>query len=134
MAIVIDSGDAGHDAPDDAYASVGDLARYLGVEEAPAGAARMLARASDHLGPVLALARYATVGGVATDTAIRSAIARATCAQVEQWLEVGEDHAIAGFPVDTAMSRGKVSESKRPAVYAPRALAILAGAGLRVSL
>lgn len=134
MAIVIQPGGL-TPTGDRVYATVNDLQVYLGAEATMPSdeeAARMLARASEHLDGLLAYARYQTdTSGKPTDAKIAAAIKVATCAQVEQWLEVGEDHPIAGFPSDTSMTRSKTSESKRPAFYAPRAIALLQRAGIR---
>lgn len=118
------------------YATAADLAEYLGQPE-PTGepspdTVRLLHRASEHLDPYLSLCRYRTdPAGYPLDPWIRDALRDATCAQVEQWNEVGESEAIAGYSSDTAISYGRVSTSRRPSRVAPRAVAALTSAGIR---
>lgn len=117
------------------YATSADLATFLGTD-APVDADRLLARASEHLDSFLALCVYdVDANGNPTVANQRNAIGLATCAQVEQWLEVGEDNLIAGYPGDTMMVRGRqISDSKRPAKFAPRAIALLYRAGIQPSV
>lgn len=93
-------------------------------------AARLLARASEVIAEAVT-SGYATLadGSPAYDwDAI--ALRDATCAQVEQWLEVGEENDIAGYSRGTAMSSGGMSLSALPSMLAPRARRILRQAGL----
>lgn len=69
-----------------AYASEADLAEYLGVGESqlPDDAERLLERASE-------LVDYLTLGRINTANAEHAEAAKkATCAQVESWLETEE--------------------------------------------
>jgi hypothetical protein len=66
---------------------------------------------------------------LATDTDIAAALSDATCAQVEFWVEVGEEHDIAGMG-DRQASIGHLSMEKLPPELAPRALRLLSTAGL----
>lgn len=89
---------------------------------------RLLARASrkvDHW----ARAGYATDDeGVATDAIVRQALSDATCAQVEQWIEVGEENDVDGL-AGTQISVTGYSGTRAPAL-APRAYEALAEIGL----
>lgn len=74
------------------YATVTELATYLGVGGGtlPADASRLLERAGD-------LVKLATLNrGNVADVEQKTALRDATCAQVEFWLSVGEDHAVTG--------------------------------------
>lgn len=114
------------------YATSADLVTFLGTDTAPDGADRLLARASEWLDGYLMLCQYDTDGlGFPLQAAQRVAACQAACAQVEQWIEVGEDNAISGYPGDTQMFRGRqIMDSKRPGRFAPRAIGILQRAGL----
>lgn len=109
----------------DPFATEADLAAWLaeGPYPVPAGdaATRVLTRASE-------LVDWCSTGTYTTDpvdVAVTDALMRATCAQVEQWLEVGEESDIAGYPDDTYMSSGGLSINRQPAKLAPRAARIL---------
>lgn len=71
-----------------AYATTTDLATYLGVDQAAltTDAPRLLDRASD-------LMDYVTHGGLGygADYDAQQAAKKATCAQVEYWLQNGEE-------------------------------------------
>jgi hypothetical protein len=64
--------------------------------------------------------------GAALDTDIAAALRDATCAQVEQWIEVGEENAVDGL----AGSPRSVGGGMRAPSLAPRAAEILLLAGL----
>lgn len=100
----------------------GDYADLAPTSEA---ADRVLARASELIGACTA-GTYDTPADA--DTA--AALADATCAQVEQWFEVGEENDIAGWNRRKSMTFGTVTVAELPAVLAPRAARILAAAGL----
>lgn len=99
--------------------------------EAPGNPGRILARASevitDH---IFGQYEIDSGTGLPTDTDLVDVLGYATCAQVEQWLEVGEENDIAGFPDGTAMALGAGAVTHLPAVLAPRAARILRRAGL----
>lgn len=105
------------------HATPDDLATYTG-QPAPADADRMLARASD----VITAACLAVYSIDSTDTA--AALRDATCAQVEQWLSIGETNDIDGLPSDTYSAAGGASMNRQPNRLAPRALRHLRMAGL----
>jgi hypothetical protein len=107
-----------------AYATTADLATYLGIPEAdlPADSTRQLQRASE-------LLDYATMGRTtATETA--DAAKSATMAQVEFWLEAGEESDIYGSKNFRSHSIGGVSIQGRISELAPRAKRILSAEGL----
>lgn len=116
-------------------ATPADLTAWLpadGTITVPTGpeAERLILRASE------TVAEHATVGwtvdtlGDPDVTEVREALRDATCAQVEQWLEVGEENDIAGYPRGTAMGMGSMNLSRLPSILAPRAKRILRTAGL----
>lgn len=125
------------------WATTTDLNAYLtgSPYPAPSGdtATRLLARAfeviDDHT-----TGTWAEVAGVPTwtdpsdDTItvdVTDTLVAAVCAQVEQWLEVGEDNDIAGYARDTTVSFG-VSTTSLPDLLAPRAARVLRKALLLV--
>lgn len=74
-----------------AYATTAQLATYLNVAEGDLTVGdRELERASELLDEVI-VTSYDT-----DDSDVEDALADATCAQVEFWLEVGEEHDISG--------------------------------------
>jgi len=76
-----------------AYATVDDLGAYLG-KEPPADSQRMLARAQDLLDAALKSSPYAVdANGNPTDAAVIAAFNKAACAQVEYWIENGDEFA-----------------------------------------
>lgn len=68
--------------------------------------------------------------GVPVEVEIRNALRDATCAQVEQWLSVGEDNDVDGYPQSTPVSTNGTSVGLRPARLSPRARDLLRDAGL----
>jgi hypothetical protein len=110
------------------YAISQDLATYLGTA-APTDADRLLLRASEMVEEAMG-ANYDS-----TDTTLAEAARQATCAQVEYWLEVGEQQDLRGPLVGLTM--GKVSyqygtgkDRVSPSYLAPRAKRYLAQRGL----
>jgi hypothetical protein len=93
------------------YADTTDLANFL-RSAPPIGAAKMLEDASRKMDGVLLTAVYATDAlGMPTDARKRKAIADATCAIVEWWIESGGD--ALGVEGDwTSASAGGVSVSR----------------------
>lgn len=89
---------------------------------------RLLSRASELLASTAIRARF-SVGddGLPTDSTIADTLADACCAQVEYWLDIGEDFAIEGLV--GAMS-ALSSSVQAPASLAPRAYHILHASGL----
>lgn len=107
-----------------AYATTSELATYLGIAEAdlPPDAARQLERASE-------LIDYATMNRT-TATENADPAKRATMAQVEFWLEAGEEADIYGAKNFQSHSIGGVTIQGRISELAPRAKRILVLEGL----
>jgi hypothetical protein len=107
-----------------AYATTEQLQAHLGASATlPADAERLLTRASE-------LLEYFTLGRIdVNDTTDADVAARATCAQVEFWMETDESHAILGIEggKDTAIGSLRFNN---PSQLAPRARMILTTAGL----
>ncbi|MDT3395589.1 hypothetical protein RKE29_02805 [Streptomyces sp. B1866] len=119
------------------YATPEQLAAYTGTP-APAGADRLLARASEDVDAALVTAVYdVDADGNPTAAAVAAALAEATCAQVEYQVATGDDGTGAAGQWD-AVSVGPVSLSGRKAGVpaasgvdlAPRAHRALRRAGL----
>ena len=106
-----------------AHASTAQLAEWLDVEEEDLveGAARLLDRATDVIDD-------AVVSPYVTDAEdVLAALADATCAQVEFWLEVGEEHDVTGQRGQIAIGgQGGLAISRLPSTLAPRARRALA--------
>jgi len=126
------------------YAAPADLAAYTGTAVPPAGAEftrqqGQLDRAADLIARVTRTARMPIdSAGVPTITLARTAVARATCAQVAYWGEA-LDETGAGALYDSVkmagveLTRARTSSgSRHPAGsrLAPAALDILTAAGL----
>lgn len=111
------------------YATKQQLAAYLLIEESalPPEVDKLVARAGD-------LIDYATMGRVDSElVAHTDAVAKAVCAQVESWLEVGDDADLSAMPQSFSigsfsMTQGTDLQSSSP--LAPRARRILVTAGL----
>lgn len=63
-----------------------------------------------------------------TPATVLDALRDATCAQVEQWCDVGESNAIAGYSRNTSMT--SIGVSRLPDVLAPRAVMLLRAEGI----
>lgn len=112
-----------------AYASEAELTAWLPAGTSVDDAARLLARASTRIdGVVTAPFDVDPNTDLPTDTDVAAALRDATCAQVEQWLEVGEENDIDGL-AGTEVSVQGYSGKRAPKV-APRAFDILQQAGL----
>lgn len=121
-----------------AYATTAQLESYLGTE-APTDATRLLARAvevileatmSQIAEPTDPAAVPVTVGSETATELLQIACRKACCAQVEYWIEVGEDPDLR--PNVSTYSRGRVSTSFSGGGLprlAPRAQRILFNAG-----
>jgi hypothetical protein len=121
------------------YATVEQLTAYLGVA-APADADRLLDRASEIVTGLIRTAVYVTDDtGAATDAAVSDALARATCAQVEWWIETGDSTGASSQYSQVSigsvnLSRGSNGGQTGPAPReAPQAVTILWTAGLLTS-
>lgn len=117
-----------------AYATGAELQAYLGGASLPSDASRLLNRASD-------LIDYATFGKINQTNAEQMLTAKnATCAQVEYWINVGEQIDIAGsqsqfdsisigtFQMSkstSSNSKSKSSGTSQTDAIAPRAKRIL---------
>lgn len=111
-----------------AYATEQDLADYLGVSLAdlPSDSERLLERASEDVD-------YYTLGRATQGEATKLA----TCAQVEMWLEVGEETSIRGALASFSIGRWSATYANvsggsggGPPALAPRAKRHLLLAGL----
>lgn len=119
------------------YATEAQLTAFLGVA-APAGATRLLLRASEVIDQALRTAFYDTdaTTGDPTDADVIQVFADATCAQVEFWLASDEEDDILG-PVqgvtlgNMSIQQGTGRDRVSPTYLAPRAHRILVNAGLR---
>lgn len=90
---------------------------------------RILARASEVIDAHIRAPYDIDDEGIPTDPDTAAALADATCAQVEFWVEVGEDHDVTGL-ANRPISVGSLNVSALPPELAPRAARILANAGL----
>ena len=118
----------------DPYATHQDLVDWLpsSIQVDAGESARLRARASTLIDRAV-LARYELddVTGLPTDASIAKALSDATCAQLEQWFEVGEENDIDGL-AGTQISVTGYSGKRAPRL-APRAADILVVNGLRDS-
>lgn len=118
------------------YADQTALAAWLPTGTVPpADAGRLLARASELLDATVRQPFTVGPDGLPTDPAIAQALSDACCAQVEFWLEVGEEHDVQGqFGVINdagyAVTVGTLSMSALPPEVGARARRILVTAGL----
>ena len=114
-----------------AYATEQDLADYLGVDiqDLPADAERLLERASEDID-------YYTLERIDAENAEHlDAAKKAVCAQVEMWIEVGEETDIRGALASFSIGRWSAtyasgSNGGGPPKLAPRARRYLLVAGL----
>ena len=112
-----------------AHATTEELASWLG-DVPVAGAARILARASELVEDKV-LAGYETDElGYAAVPSVAASLRDATCAQVEQWIEVGEELDISGFPSSGGFMLGRLQLTDLPSTLAPRAARLLRAEGL----
>ena len=113
-----------------AYATEDDLAGYVAAAAGLDDASRLLTRASELLDDkVLMPFSIDDDTQLPTDTDIATALRDATCAQVEFWLEVGEEHDIEGLANRQVSVQG-LNLSALPPELGPRARRILHLAGL----
>lgn len=110
-----------------AYATAEDLAAWLG-KDAPAGADRLLTRASALLDGVAYVSFAVDESGLPSDAGVAATLRDAACAQVEFWIEVGEEHDVDGG-AGSLVSVGGLS-LQRPTRLADRALDALRTGGL----
>lgn len=113
------------------YATKADLADYIGIEgtNLPVDAERLLERASE-------LMDAATLGRIDQEnTNHMEAAKNATCAQVEYWIQTGEQQDVSG-PIEgysigsLQIQYGSGADRVSPTVLAPRSRRYLFLAGL----
>lgn len=95
---------------------------------------RLLMRATEVVAEHVTVGFMVDVDGNPSDDDVKAVLRDACCAQVEQWLEVGEDNDVAGYRRDTAMSVGGLNLSALPDVLAPRARRVLRLAGMNSAM
>lgn len=110
------------------YATEDDLtARLSSAYTTPPDAATLLAKASELVDHVTrGRAEVAWEADDASATAV--ALTKATCDQVEYWLEVGEEHDVVGLK--GSLQGGRVQLSPVPGALGPRTRRTLLTAGL----
>lgn len=112
------------------YATDAQLTAWLSTTAEVVESERLRRRASELLDRhVRAWFTVDTDTDLPTETTLASALADACCAQVEFWLDVGEDHDIEGL-AGTRVGIGHLSLEQLPPELAPRAQRLLANAGL----
>jgi hypothetical protein len=112
------------------YATVEDLTEWLPTGTAiPADAARVLGRASTLLDSVIRAPFGVDDEGLPTDETVAETLANACCAQVEYWIDLGEEHDIEGM-AGTRVGVGHLQVERLPLELGPRARRELAVAGL----
>jgi hypothetical protein len=113
-----------------AYATEDELASYVAAAAGLGDASRLLIRASELLDDkVLMPFSIDDDTQLPTNTDIATALRDAACAQVEFWLEVGEEHDVDGSANKQVSIQG-LNISELPPELAPRARRILHTAGL----
>lgn len=113
-----------------AYATPAELNDYLSVDASPSDVERLLDRASDLLDDTVRRPYQIDPGTqLPTDPALAAALRQACCAQVEFWLEVGEEHDVEGLH-NRQVQVGHLNLSALPPEVAPRTARVLRTAGL----
>lgn len=114
-----------------AYASTDDLANFVGPDSdlpSEADQARMLARASELLDDaILAPFSVDATTSLPTDETVAANLRDAACAQVEFWIDLGEDFDIEGLAGSMSVFSASV---QAPRVLAPRAVRLLRASNL----
>lgn len=81
-----------------AYADTDALTAWLPSDATvPADAERLLSRASELIDQTVLASYTVDDDGIPTDSGVAQALSDAACAQVEFWMEVGEEHDIDGL-------------------------------------
>jgi hypothetical protein len=112
-----------------AYATEPELVSYLPAGATVSDAGRLLLRASELVdGFVRAPFSIDADTDLPTNETVADALRDATCAVVEQWIEVGEANDIDGL-ASTQISTGGFSGLRAPTLP-PRAVRFLSAAGL----
>lgn len=111
------------------YATPAELAAWLPSGASVSDVDRVLARASELIDRwVRSPFSIDDTTGLPTDADVAAVLRAATCAQVEQWVEVGEHNDVDGL-AGTVSGAGGWSGQRAPAL-APRAARYLLTAGL----
>jgi hypothetical protein len=110
------------------YATTSELADFLASGVVVEDGDRLLKRASDLVDFTVRSAYETDAQLYPIDEAVSDALRDAVCAQVEQWLEVGESNDVDGLE-RTQVGVGGFSGLRAPAL-APRAYRLLANANL----
>lgn len=111
------------------YATSVELDAWLPDGIVVPDATRLLTRASELLDAVVRRPFTLDDNDLPTDPKVKQALSDAACAQVECWLEVGEDHDIGGL-AGRQVSIGHLSVNALPNELSPRAERALRAAGL----
>lgn len=116
-----------------AYATSQELAEYLHEDEPPEDAERLLERASEVVDGLLIGAIYDTDDDdMPTSNAVRETLRKATCAQVDYWLESGgsEHGAVYSQASIGNVSLTRAGANRRGEDIAPHAITVLRTGGL----
>lgn len=109
------------------YATRAELAAFLGVD-APAQAERLLRRASELVEDTVIVGWEVDDNGQPAEPGVVEAFRNAVCAQVEFWLEVGEEHDVTNQRGTIGV--GDLNVSTLPGTLSHRAARHLRRAGL----
>lgn len=113
-----------------AYATADELASYVPATASLDDADRLLERATELIDDkVRASFDLVDETNLAANESVAAALRDAVCAQVEFWLEVGEEHDIEGL-ADRQVSIQGLSLAALPPELAPRARRIMRSCGL----
>lgn len=113
----------------EAYATEEDLAEWLPSGTDVSDGPRLLKRASQLLDATVTTPFCIdSTTGLPTDTTYAEAMRDACCAQIEFWLDVGEEHDIEGLTGGVAI--GSLRLDRLPPKLAPRARQALVSGGL----
>lgn len=114
------------------YATTADLGEYAGAEVVDDDSPRLLARASEQVDSLLVAAVYdVDAQGYPTDTQVRDAVRRASCALVEWWHETGDPTGAGGQYVESQIGTVRLKRADgASAEVAPAVVRILGTAGL----
>ena len=117
----------------DVFATVDDLETYLSpAYTMPANdvALKMLTRASEVVDFYTFGRAQRVVDEVDPPASLLTSLSDATCAQVEFWLETGEEHDVLGLPKGSSLQGGRVQVQRMPGQLGQRARRTLLTAGL----
>jgi hypothetical protein len=111
------------------YATVEDLEYRLSASySVPDNALQLLKKASEVIDEVTLGRTVAIWEDTNTDALLKDVITQATCDQVEFWLEVGEEHDVAGLK--GSLVAGRLQEHPVPGLVGTRVMRSLLRAGL----